>query len=116
MHSVAVEDGTGIATVQVGARNTDVYESLQPHEAAISAGRCPTVAIGGLVLGGGIGFSSRKRGLTCDNLLETETVTADGQILTCNEREQRSILGLPWRQRRQLRRQRLLHLPGDSGR
>lgn len=53
MRSVAVDDDTGIATVQVGARNTDVYESLQPHEAAISAGRCPTVAIGGLVLGGG---------------------------------------------------------------
>lgn len=91
MRSVAVDDDTGIATVQVGARNTDVYESLQPHEAAISAGRCPTVAIGGLVLGGGIGFSSRKLGLTCDSLLETEIVTADGQILTCNERENEDL-------------------------
>lgn len=87
MRSVAVDDDTGLATVQVGARNTDVYESLQPHEAAISVGRCPTVAIGGLVLGGRIGFSSRKLGLTCDSLVETEIVTADGQILTCNERE-----------------------------
>jgi FAD/FMN-containing dehydrogenase len=78
IQSVTVDDDTGVATVQVGARNTDVYESLQPHEAAISAGRCPTVAIGGLVLGGGMGFSSRKLGLTCDSLLETEIVTADG--------------------------------------
>lgn len=91
MQSVTVDDDTGVATVQVGARNTDVYESLQPHEAAISAGRCPTVAIGGLVLGGGIGFSSRKLGLTCDSLLETEIVTADGQILTCNERENEDL-------------------------
>lgn len=91
MRGVAVDDDTGIATVQVGARNTDLYDSLQPHEATISAGRCPTVAIGGLVLGGGIGFSSRKLGLTCDSLLETEIVTADGQILTCNERENEDL-------------------------
>ena len=91
MRSVALDDDTGLATVQVGARNTDVYESLQPHEAAISAGRCPTVAIGGLVLGGGIGFSSRRLGLTCDSLVETEIVTADGQMLTCNERENEDL-------------------------
>ena len=86
MRSVAVDDDTRVATVQVGARKTDVYESLQTHEAAISAGRCPTVAIGGLVLGGGIGFSSRKLGLTYDSLIETEIVMADGQIFTCNEK------------------------------
>jgi hypothetical protein len=91
MGSVDVDDDTGVATVQVGARNTDVYAELQPHEAAISAGRCPTVAIGGLVLGGGIGFSSRKLGLTCDSLSETEIVTADGQILTCNEKENEDL-------------------------
>ncbi len=91
MRRVVVDDDTGDATVQVGARNTDVYARLKPHEAAISAGRCPTVAIGGLLLGGGIGFSSRKLGLTCDSLLETEIVTAEGQILTCNERENEDL-------------------------
>jgi hypothetical protein len=53
MRRVVVEDDTGVATVQVGARNTDVYAGLQPHQAAISAGRCPSVAIGGLLLGVG---------------------------------------------------------------
>lgn len=91
MRRVVVDDGTGVATVQAGTRNTGVYARLQPYEAAISAGRCPTVAIGGLVLGGGIGFSSRKLGLTCDSLRETEIVTADGQILTCNERENEDL-------------------------
>jgi hypothetical protein len=91
MKRVVVEDDTGVATVQVGARNTDVYARLKPHEAAISAGRCPTVAIGGLLLGGGIGFSTRKFGLTCDSLLETESVTADGHILTCSERENEDL-------------------------
>ncbi len=91
MRRIVVDDGTGVATVQAGARNTGVYAGLQPYEAAISAGRCPTVAIGGLVLGGGIGFSSRKLGLTCDSLRETEIVTADGKILTCNERENEDL-------------------------
>src|SRR5918997_2118157 len=57
MRRVSVDAATGVATVEAGARNTGVYKGLQPYEAAISAGRCPTVAIGGLVLGGGIGFS-----------------------------------------------------------
>ncbi len=62
MQQVDVDDGAGTVTAQSGARNTGSYEGLQPHGVAISAGRCPTVAIGGLVLGGGIGFSSRKLG------------------------------------------------------
>ena len=83
MRSVVVDDETGVATVQVGARNIDVYKSLQPYEAAISAGCCPTVAIGGLVLGGGIGFSSRRG--------------ADTNLQ--REKDRRSILGLSRRQR-----------------
>ena len=87
MRRVVVDDSHATLVVQPGARNTDVYAGLQPHGVAISAGRCPTVAIGGLVLGGGIGFSSRKLGLTCDHLLEAELITADGKTRTCNERE-----------------------------
>ena len=51
-----------------------------------SAGRCPTVGISGLVLGGGFGFSSRKLGLTADSLVGTEVVTASGRVLTCSDR------------------------------
>ncbi len=79
MRDLAVEDARGTVTAQPGARNTMIYTGLQPHGVAISAGRCPTVAVGGLVLGGGIGFSSRKLGLTCDHLVEAEVVTATGK-------------------------------------
>jgi FAD/FMN-containing dehydrogenase len=85
MRAVSVNDAGGTVTVQPGARNTTIYAGLQPHGVAISAGRCPSVAIGGLVLGGGIGFSSRKMGLTCDHLVEAQIVTADGRLLTCSE-------------------------------
>lgn len=87
MRGVSVNDARGTVTAQPGARNTTIYKGLQPHGVAISAGRCPTVAVGGLVLGGGIGFSSRKLGLTCDHLIEAQIVTADGRLLTCSERE-----------------------------
>jgi FAD/FMN-containing dehydrogenase len=87
MRAVSVNDAGGTVTAAPGARNTTIYAALEPHGVAISAGRCPTVAVGGLVLGGGIGFSSRKMGLTCDHLIEAQVVTADGRLLTCSERE-----------------------------
>ena len=86
MRAVSVDEGRGTVTAGPGARNTMVYSALQPHGVAISAGRCPTVAIGGLVLGGGIGFSSRKMGLTCDHLVTADVVTADGRLLRCDKR------------------------------
>ncbi|MGI9080345.1 MAG: FAD-binding oxidoreductase, partial [Acidimicrobiales bacterium] len=70
MAAVALDDATMTVTALPGARNTTIYDALQSHGVTISAGRCPTVAVGGLVLGGGIGFSSRKLGLTCDHLVE----------------------------------------------
>jgi FAD/FMN-containing dehydrogenase len=85
LRKVTVDRSTGVVTVEAGARNTDIYDGLQPYGIAFSAGRCPTVAISGLTLGGGFGFSSRHIGLTSDALLETEVVTADGRILTCSD-------------------------------
>jgi FAD/FMN-containing dehydrogenase len=87
MRDVEVDDDAGTVRALPGARNTMIYAGLQPHGVAISAGRCPTVAVGGLVLGGGIGFSSRKLGLTCDHLIEAEIVTADGELRRCSDRE-----------------------------
>jgi hypothetical protein len=87
MKRVKVDSTQGVLSVEPGARNTDIYAGLQPHGVAISAGRCPTVAVGGLVLGGGVGFSSRKLGLTCDRLTEAEVITPSGEVLTCSEQE-----------------------------
>jgi hypothetical protein len=51
----------------------------------VPGGSCPTVGISGLAPGGGVGVLGRKYGLTCDNVREVEIVTADGQLLRCNE-------------------------------
>jgi FAD/FMN-containing dehydrogenase len=87
LRAAAVDDEAATITAAAGARNTDVYAALQPHGAAISAGRCPSVAIAGLALGGGFGFSSRALGLTCDALRQARAVTADGEVVTCSADE-----------------------------
>ncbi len=87
MTRVEVDPRAGTALVVGGARNQDLAGALQPVDMTVSGGRCPGVGIAGLTLGGGFGFSARRLGLTADALVETEVVTADGKVLTCNERE-----------------------------
>jgi FAD/FMN-containing dehydrogenase len=63
----------------------DLYAACSAAGALIPGGSCPTVGIAGLALGGGVGVLGRKYGLTCDNVREVEIVTADGELLRCNE-------------------------------
>src|SRR5207302_8566589 len=76
MNDVDVSRADGTAIIGPGARLGRVYSRLQPHGIAFSAGRCPSVGISGLALGGGFGFSARKFGLTADALVETQVATA----------------------------------------
>jgi FAD binding domain/Berberine and berberine like len=75
-------------TVQVGAgaRLIDLYTTLAARGLTVPAGSCPTVGVGGLSLGGGVGLASRALGTTCDNLVSVTVVTADGRALVCDER------------------------------
>jgi FAD/FMN-containing dehydrogenase len=80
MNSFAFDSGTGIATFGGGARNRDVYSECRKANVAITHGRCLSVGVAGLTLGGGVGFNMRAYGLTCDRLTSTEIVTADGSL------------------------------------
>lgn len=60
-----------------GATNSDVY-AARDSGLYFPGGRCPGVGVAGLTLGGGLGFNDRKWGLTCDRLVETRVVLADG--------------------------------------
>jgi FAD/FMN-containing dehydrogenase len=86
MNSVRVNREAMTITVGAGARNADLYAGLAGTGVAVPSGRCPTVGVSGLLLGGGFGFASRHLGLTCDHLLETEVVTAAGEILRVTPR------------------------------
>jgi FAD/FMN-containing dehydrogenase len=80
MADVKVDGDT--AVIGGGARLMEVYDALAGAGRAIPAGSCPTVGIGGLTLGGGIGVTARKYGLTCDKLVAAQVVTADGKQQT----------------------------------
>jgi hypothetical protein len=81
MNSVRVDREALTITLGPGALNRDLYAGLAGTGVATPAGRCPSVGVSGLLLGGGFGFASRHLGLTCDQLLETEVVTASGAVL-----------------------------------
>src|SRR5689334_5633018 len=69
LKKVQVDKKRRIALIQAGIPLEDVYDELWKHRVTIPAGTCPTVGLAGLTLGGGIGFLSRKFGLTLDSLL-----------------------------------------------
>lgn len=86
------DHGDGTATVLAGAPLGNVDAQLTPKNIILPAGRCASVGIAGLTLGGGFGFNSRKFGLTSDNLIEAEIVTADGEPRLVNEASEPDLL------------------------
>ena len=75
----AIRYRDGIATLGPGARLGAVYSRLAARGVTIPAGSCPTVAVGGLVLGGGMGLAGRAMGLTCDRVRSFDIVDAEGR-------------------------------------
>ena len=82
MNGVSLDEGTGVAVLGGGALNANVFDYFKSRNLAITHGRCPSVGIAGLSLGGGIGFNMRAHGLTCDHMIASEIVLADGTIRT----------------------------------
>ncbi|MBD2059568.1 FAD-binding oxidoreductase [Oculatella sp. FACHB-28] len=75
------------ARLEPGLTWGEVAEKLQPYGLALTAGDVASVGVGGLLLGGGIGWMVRAYGLTIDRLQAVELVTADGQLLRASADE-----------------------------
>ncbi|CAH6418175.1 FAD-dependent oxidoreductase [uncultured virus] len=69
--------------VSTGVRLGPLYNAVDKEGFIIAGGICPSVCVGGLVAGGGVGYFLRQFGYACDNLLEADIVLASGKKITC---------------------------------
>jgi FAD/FMN-containing dehydrogenase len=87
MRAVRVDRAGRQAWVQGGALWGDVDHETQAHGLATTGGIVSHTGVAGLTLGGGVGWLMRKHGLTIDNLLAADVVTAEGERLRASEDE-----------------------------
>ncbi|MEO5703502.1 MAG: FAD-binding oxidoreductase [Candidatus Limnocylindrales bacterium] len=81
LRAIDIDPVARTAWAETGLTAAEVTEAVAAHGLAIGFGDTGSVGIGGITLGGGIGYLVRKHGLTIDNLLAAELVTADGQFV-----------------------------------
>ncbi|MDH3286273.1 MAG: FAD-binding oxidoreductase [Betaproteobacteria bacterium] len=87
MRSVRVDPDARLARVEPGALLGDVDQECQAYGLATPLGINSTTGIAGLTLGGGFGWLSRKHGMTVDNLVSVEVITADGQRVVASDKK-----------------------------
>ena len=86
MRGVRVDREARTVRVAAGCVWGDVDHATAPFGLAVPCGFITSTGVGGLTLGGGIGYLTRAYGLTIDNLLSADVVLADGSIVTTDER------------------------------
>ncbi len=87
MKKVRVDAGKRRAYVEPGATLADLDEATQAHGLATPVGINSTTGIAGLTLGGGFGWLTRKYGMTIDNLVSVEMITAEGKKIRASEND-----------------------------
>jgi len=87
MRQVSVDAGARRVRAGGGSLLEDIDEATAEHGLIVPLGVVSETGVAGLSLGGGIGWFSRKHGLTCDNYESLEVVTADGGVLRASELE-----------------------------
>jgi FAD/FMN-containing dehydrogenase len=91
MRTVRVDPGSQTARAGAGATWGDFNHATHAFGLATTGGIISTTGITGLTLGGGIGYLARGFGLSIDNLISADVVTADGKFVTASERENEDL-------------------------
>ena len=87
MNGVRVDPRAHTARAEGGCTWGDLDHATHSFGLATTGGVVSTTGVGGLTLGGGIGHLARGCGLSCDNLLSADVVTADGELVTASQDE-----------------------------
>jgi FAD/FMN-containing dehydrogenase len=87
MKGVRIDPVRRVVRAQAGLTWAELDLKTQEVGLATTGGQCSSTGVAGVTLGGGLGWLMRSHGLTVDNLLSAEVVTADGRVLTASERE-----------------------------
>jgi FAD/FMN-containing dehydrogenase len=87
MSFIVVSAESGIVEIGPGAVWGDVAAELQTYGLAISSGDTAAVGVGGLALGGGIGWLVRRHGLTLDSIVGADVVLASGELVAASSQE-----------------------------
>jgi FAD/FMN-containing dehydrogenase len=91
MKGIHVDAEAGTVRVQGGCTWGDVDHATHPYGLAVPTGFISTTGVGGLTLGGGLGYLTRRYGLTIDNLLSVDMVLADGSLVTASEEQHEEL-------------------------
>ena len=87
MKAITIDPERRVARVQPGLTWAEYAAAAHEYGLATSSGDVGSVGVGGLIMGGGIGWMVRKHGLTIDHLLSVDVVTADGRLVTASADE-----------------------------
>lgn len=87
MRGVRIDPVARTARVEAGATWADLNAAAYAFGLGVTGGIISTTGVAGLTLGGGFGHVARRFGLTCDNLISADVVTAEGRLLVVNEDE-----------------------------
>jgi len=91
MKSVRVDPASRTARVEPGATLADFDKEAQAFALAAPLGINSTTGVAGLTLGGGFGWTTRKFGLTIDNLISADVVTADAELVHASDEENQDL-------------------------
>jgi FAD/FMN-containing dehydrogenase len=92
MHGIRVDPERGTVRAEGGVTIGQLDHETQAFGLAVPMGVVTATGIAGLTLGGGLGWLRRRHGLSCDNLISADVVTADGQLLTADEQHNPELL------------------------